>query len=280
MSQSSSRPFLLPLLAACVNEAGIDRRVVPPVVSILTPTDGELFRQGDEGVSLSGTVSDTRDLPEDLVVRWYIDLGEEVATEVAATVDSEGNVTGFYSSADLAVGPHTLTLSAVDTDDAEAVVTVPFNVGGPFGPPEVTIFSPEDFASFDPGESVTFQGEASDETTPVGDLVFAIVYVDSELEERSLGRPVDCGGVGASIGGLVTRSRTATANRSDSITVTVAELVTKAAWTIFSELMVNPLSMTRRASGWSSTTRPGLQSRSPATTSRTLMSTVGSLRER
>ena len=238
---------LAPLLAGCVNEAGIDRRVVPPVVSILAPTDGELFRQGDDGVAFSGTVSDTRDLPEDLVVRWYIDAGEEVATEVAATVDSEGNVTGFYPSADLAVGPHTLTLSAVDTDDAEAVATVPFDVGGPFGAPQVTIFSPEDFASFDPGESVTFQGEASDETTPAGELVFVWSSdVDGELEGALSGDGQSIVVASElSVGEhIVTLSVTDDDGEvgQDSITVTVAELVTKAAPgdLIFSELMVNP----------------------------------------
>ena len=235
------------LLPACVNEAGIERRAVAPIVSIEAPTAGTLFRQGDEGISFVGTVDDTRDLPEELEVRWFVDAGEDTEVEFAAVVDEDGRVTGFYASESLSLGAHTVTLSATDTDDTTGVAVVAFDVGGPLGPPDVTILTPEALSSFDPGESVTFQGEAVDATTPSDDLVFVWSSDrDGELEGALSGDGqsiviADSLSVGEH---LVTLSVTDEDGETGTATVTfsVAELVIEAepGDLIFSELMVNP----------------------------------------
>jgi len=235
------------LLPACVNEASIDRRAVAPTVAIQAPTTGELFRQGDDGIAFVGTVDDTRDVPEELSVRWFVDAGEEGELEFAASVDTEGNVTGFYPSADLILGAHTVTLSATDSDDATGVASVAFDIGGPLGAPEVTILTPEDFASFDPGESITFQGEAVDATTPPDELVFTWASdVDGVLDGALSGdgqsiviaSEMSVGEHSVTLSVVDGDGETGTA----SITVSVAELVTKAepGDLVFSEMMVNP----------------------------------------
>jgi len=235
------------LFCACTNEVGIDRRAVPAVVTIVTPVADTLFRQGDDGIAFSGTVEDTHDLPQELEVRWLIDTGSDTEIEFAANVDDDGVVTGFYSSSDLAVGPHTVTLTAKDSEDAVGVATVPFEVGGPLGAPEVLILTPEDFASFDPGDQVTFQGEATDATTAPADLTFVWASdVDGEFSGALSGEGQTVVIVPElSVGEhVVTLSVTDTDGEtgSASITITVADLVTVAepGDLVFSEMMVNP----------------------------------------
>jgi hypothetical protein len=240
-----------------VNEAGIERRAVPPIVSIESPVADSLFRQGDDGVTFAGTVQDTHDLPEELEVRWLIDSGTEAEVEFAATVDSAGTVVGFYASIDLAVGAHTVTLTATDSDDVTGVATAPFEVGGPLGVPEVTILTPEDFASFDPDEQVTFQGEATDATTAPGDLAFVwSSNVDGELEGGLSGDgQTILVAADLSIGEhLITLSVTDTDGETGtaSITITVAALITVAepGDLVFSEMMVNPQVVADEVGEW------------------------------
>lgn len=245
------------LLAGCVNELGIDRRAVPPTVTISSPTSGELFRQGDEGINLAGEVYDTRDEPSELDVEWVFDLGDEAELVWAATVVEDGLVVDFFPSADLAVGSHTLTLRATDSDDAVGVATVPFEVGGPLGAPVVTILSPEDQTGFDPGDTITFQGEAVDETTAPDELSFAWTSdLDGPLEGSLSGDgqsvlvTADLS-IGTHVVTLAATDEDGEVG-TDSITVSVAELVTEAepGDLVFSEMMVNPQVVADEVGEW------------------------------
>ena len=242
------------LLSSCVNEAGIDIRAVEPTVEIVAPGSNEHFSQLGEGIQFEGRVDDSRDLPEELDVLWILNQGEEAAQNVAATVASDGTVTGSVEVSELPVGNHTLTLRATDTDDAVGVATVGFRVGEP---PQVMILNPEDLASFDPGDSVTFQGEAADSTTAADDLVFEWSSDrDGVLDGELSGDGQSVLVTDALSTGTHVITLTATDEDDESgtaaITVSVAEVVTKAepGDLVFSEMMVNPQVVADEVGEW------------------------------
>jgi hypothetical protein len=157
------------LLVGCGSDSKLDRINHPPVVGIDAPLEGEVFRQGEALIALVGTVADTYDDPPELAVMWAVD-GTDLP---AVTADAEGAVSADLDGSTLEIGTHTVELSATDSDDETTTASVTFEIAGPLGPPTVEITAPDDGSSFGHGESITFVGIASDETTPADDLTFA-----------------------------------------------------------------------------------------------------------
>ena len=166
--------YLMPCLAAviaagCANESSLDRLPRAPDIAIVAPEMDEVFRRGEGAIELVGTVEDNLDSPDRLDVTWTVDEDDPFAADVS----DDGDVGGSLDPDELALGFHDLVLTATDRDDATAIATVRFEVQGPLGSPEVTITAPEDGSAFESTDAVTFTGEATDETTPAAELVFA-----------------------------------------------------------------------------------------------------------
>ncbi len=104
-----------------------------PTVTITAPAANAMAAYG-ELVQFSGTVSDNRDAPETLNVRWLSDLDGAIAH---APADANG-VTSFALSS-LISGRHTITLAATDGAGNTGIAAVAVTIAAAVGAPTVTI---------------------------------------------------------------------------------------------------------------------------------------------
>ncbi len=95
----------------------------PPVVSIVSPTDGDTFYTGST-VLLQAVVSDAGDAPEDLELFWSASLDGILCPGTAA------NASGYaYCTAELnTVGPQIVTLVAIDSKGQTGADTVSIEI--------------------------------------------------------------------------------------------------------------------------------------------------------
>ena len=162
------------LVAAWASGCGLDQKIhsipSPPLVLLSGPTAA--LRQ-DAGVLalFTGEVSDQHDAPDELALAWQLDE-QALGTEFADT-DGDGQVALTLEAVSLAVGWHTLRLTAVDRDGDQDTSVVDFEIQGPTGAPTVQITAPGDGAAFWLQETITFQGQAEDSATPAAQLAFA-----------------------------------------------------------------------------------------------------------
>ena len=177
VTMSSSTPwFRCPIIvlalvagAGCQSSQKLNRLLEPPVADVIGPVDGDVFRQGGLDIPLRGVVSDEHDLPTELTVSWMLPDGREVA----AAVDDEGNVSLDLPVLGFELGSFSATLRAIDVDGELGEDTAQWLIAGPVSAPEVQIVSPFDGYTTAPGSSITFEGLATDATTPAADLAFA-----------------------------------------------------------------------------------------------------------
>jgi hypothetical protein len=166
---------LLPVLgvaalgAACSPDSALKRINESPEVAVTSPAIGEVFRLGSAPVPLLGTVSDEFDPVEELAVVWVLPDG----SELPVTADASGGVSAELPIDGFELGAYEVTLIATDLNGGVATATTVWEVAGPLGAPSALITYPSDGSTFDEGESITFQGEGSDETTPVAQLDFS-----------------------------------------------------------------------------------------------------------
>ncbi|MCB9778575.1 MAG: lamin tail domain-containing protein [Alphaproteobacteria bacterium] len=162
--------FLLPaaLLLACGSDTKLGRIPSPPTARISSPTADDPWRQGSGLITLTGVVSDEQDDADTLTAWW--ELGE---LRIDSRPDADGAVAAGIDPSDLAPGPQLVRLAVTDSDDDYGDHTLEYLVMGPLGAPTVTITAPEMDSTWAPGQQVSFQGEATDDTTPAEDLVFA-----------------------------------------------------------------------------------------------------------
>lgn len=90
----------------------------PPTLTLLEPADGDIVAAGVD-VRFSATVSDSEDVPTDLLIDWTSDID---GTLSAAGADSTGSVS-FRTSA-LSVGDHAISVTVTDTDGLFTVRTI------------------------------------------------------------------------------------------------------------------------------------------------------------
>ncbi|MBX2799613.1 MAG: lamin tail domain-containing protein [Myxococcales bacterium] len=153
--------------AGCTNERGIRRIEEPPVVDITVPEPDQVIRRGEGMLTFEGTVSDSYDDPEDLVVTWT-HQGEPI--EVSAGAD--GHVQLTFDPQELELGEHELVLHAADTDGMAGQDGRVWTLAGALQPPVVQITSPEGGSAFEPLEEITLRGTGTDNNTEPDDLVF------------------------------------------------------------------------------------------------------------
>lgn len=121
---------------------------IAPVATILNPSNNESFENG-ETILFEGTGIDAED-------------GVLLTTSLVWTSTREGQIgTGTsFSTATLSGGEHTITLTATDTDNASHSTSI--TIFAQNATPVVSIDNPVSGISVDEGNSITFQGSASD----------------------------------------------------------------------------------------------------------------------
>lgn len=148
---------LLPL-ASCIDQT-VSSDNTDPEAAILEPAPETEFEVGD-AAAFRGTVDDGRTSPEDLDVTWSSSVDGLLFEAVA---DSEGE-TAFTTDA-LSAGEHTITLRVLDPQGASGTDAISITVLEPDVPntmPTCAITAPADDAEVGEGDTVVFEGTASD----------------------------------------------------------------------------------------------------------------------
>ncbi|MEC8422467.1 MAG: hypothetical protein VX000_01755, partial [Myxococcota bacterium] len=101
----------------------------PPSLTVVEPADGDIVAVGSD-VRFSATVSDSEDVPTDLLIDWTSDLDGTIGTPSA---DSTGAVS--FRTSTLSAGDHAISVTVTDTDGLFTVRTIDLIVNAP---PEVT----------------------------------------------------------------------------------------------------------------------------------------------
>ena len=153
----------------CESDTKIDRINEAPVASVLGPLPGAIYRLGGLDIRLEGKVSDEFSTAGELSASWVLPDG----SEVAVSPDAEGLVSLDLPVSGLNLGIYEATLRVFDPDGLGAEDKAGWEVQGPLGAPTVEIVSPYDGVVYPSGSSVTFQGVASDSTTPSDELAFS-----------------------------------------------------------------------------------------------------------
>ncbi|MEC8277413.1 MAG: MopE-related protein [Myxococcota bacterium] len=126
------------LLVSCT---GSDSKVglydTPPSVSIVSPTEGSTFNEG-EVVTFEFIVNDDIDDPVDLTLVFASDFQGDL--EAIVTPDSTG--AGSYSTANLDVGNHVITVTAVDSYGQSASDFVDIVIEDVPDAPEISVVHP------------------------------------------------------------------------------------------------------------------------------------------
>lgn len=168
----------LPILAALVlmtacNEQVLTKTNDPPVVVIQSPTEGAMFSAGDP-ISFQGKVADDGDLAQ-IQVSW-IDNGSDVLLSDQVP-DDEGFAT--FTTADLDVGVHAITMRAVDAANLSHEDAVTIEVMVVDETPLLTIVHPTAGERAQQDVPFLFEVEASDPQDDPQDLV---IDVTSDLD--------------------------------------------------------------------------------------------------
>lgn len=122
-----------------------------PVVAILAPSDGASFRLGSP-IQFRAVATDTEDgVLSDTSLVWSSDL------------DGNFGLDTCFTDSTLSAGSHTITVTVTDSDEAQTSDQISIQVLEPENtPPEVTILSPFDGSTFQPGSNITFSATATD----------------------------------------------------------------------------------------------------------------------
>ncbi len=182
--------------AGNVGSASVSFTVVTPnelpECSILTPSDGDLLREG-ESVLLAGDATDLETASGELLVVWRSSedgrLGESVALP-------DGTVSLYIDK--LSVGEHELSLTVTDGQEGECEAVIVLRVNGT---PDVNIEDPGKNDVFNEGETISFTGSVADDLQSPTEL--GITWYD-EVDDVvfSTGSANSSGDVSASYGGL------------------------------------------------------------------------------
>lgn len=120
-----------------------------PSAAIASPSDGQTFHEG-ESIEFSGSASDLED--------GTLSGGSLVWT---SSRDGQLGTGGSFARGDLSAGDHTITLTATDSRGGSGTAQVSVTVE-PNEPPTPTIAGPADGQTFSVGQTVTFEGSATD----------------------------------------------------------------------------------------------------------------------
>lgn len=105
----------------------------PPTIAVTAPSSGDVVGE-DDSVLFAATVADGEDLPSQLALSWSSDLDGEFSTQGA---DAAGEVA--FTTRDLSVGEHLVTVQVTDTDGLFVQSTLVLVVNVPPTAPTVSL---------------------------------------------------------------------------------------------------------------------------------------------
>ena len=128
-----------------------------PTVNIESPSEGEVFREGDL-IRFAGTIVDDEDAPDALVVVWSSSLSDEIILDT--TLSTAGFTEDFGV---LDVGEHAITLKATDTSGKLGTDSVIILVRPPNEAPTCAVLTPEAGSLAELGVSLNLTGIVGDD---------------------------------------------------------------------------------------------------------------------
>jgi len=156
---------LLPL-ASCIDQT-VSSNNADPEAAILEPAPESESEIG-ESVTFRGTVDDGVTAPEDLDVTWSSSVDGVLYDGIP---DGAGETA--FSTDELSAGEHTITLRVIDPAGASGTDAISITVVEPDIPntmPTCALTAPEDDAEFGEGDTIVFEGTASDAESPPAEL--------------------------------------------------------------------------------------------------------------
>lgn len=239
-----ARPVLTILLLACTNDSNIKRVPEAPTVYFVTPAADAVLRIGEEPFLAVVSFADSYSLATAMTVSWDLD-GIVAAGDIVASSERSGESTWEMPLGEGDLGPHHITALVTDEDGDAASASLDFELLGPVEPPVVTITRPDDGTSIALGEELTFQGEATDTTTPAADLVLTWTLNGDPMDGAitSDGSSIVIATLPGGVHEVVLTAIDGDGDvGSDRITVTVLDEPVEAepGDLVFSELMVDP----------------------------------------
>ena len=165
--------LLLSFWACTSQDIKIAEYNTAPDVSILAPVDNQEFGFG-EMVTFQGQVGDLQDGPELLALKWSNTTG---SLSVDGVADADGTV--LFSTGELDLGDHTVTLRAVDTEGESNQASVQISIVEILEEPQISIRSPIDGDTLSYGEDISFVADIFDSNDAPRDLQ---VVVESNFD--------------------------------------------------------------------------------------------------
>ena len=135
-----------------------------PNVEIFSPTGTESY-YSDQLVLLSARIQDNEDAPAELSYNWESSIDGLLAT---TAIPNEDGLLEEYLY--LSEGSHALTLSVTDSSGKSTEKSLSIAVGGPNTEPTCSITAPAMNTYFLTGDTIVFEGLATDDQTSSGNL--------------------------------------------------------------------------------------------------------------
>lgn len=161
----------------------------PPVVTILSPISGSYYAINTT-VVFQGQANDAKDGDVSASVVWTSSLAGNLGTGSSLSISN------------LAVGDHTITATATDSDGLIGTATVTIRVVND-QPPTVTISSPPAGAHFNYRQAITFTGTANDSAD--GNLTSQLRWISSIDGDIGSGGSFSYAGLSAGIHTIIAR---------------------------------------------------------------------------
>jgi hypothetical protein len=136
-----------------------------PTVSITAPSDGASFEAGTP-VGFSGSATDTEDGNLSASISWSSSLNGNLGSGASLSLST------------LTVGTHTITASVSDSGGVTVIDTVNITITNT--DPVVSITAPTHNDTFIVGQSITFDGSASDGPDSDLDLTDSIIWTSNK----------------------------------------------------------------------------------------------------
>jgi hypothetical protein len=132
-----------------------------PSVVITAPADGDVFQSGD-GITFLATVSDDNDNVSELMMEWHSDVIGMLND------DPSGSTEVMFTTEDLLVGRHVISLEATDSDGAMSSSTVMITIEGENDDDDPIDDDDDDDSTDDPDDSdgdgwTTDEGDCDDD---------------------------------------------------------------------------------------------------------------------
>lgn len=202
--------------AAATVEITVDPNA-PPTVTIVEPVATGTF-YADRLIDFLGATADDNDLPTDLVATWTSDLDGVLSVDEIPSADGE-----LIGTSVLSEGRHLLTLEVEDTTGLVGSDEVVIDVGPPNSAPLCSIDFPLNNDSFQLGETILFQGTATD--VDLNANLLSASWTSNLDGELSTASPTSAGTMSFGVSSLRSATHTITLMVEDDVGATCSDAI-------------------------------------------------------